>query len=73
MANARALVDAGAAILIPESRLDAAALAEQIEAVLSIPDAAVKMAHAALALARLDATARLVEMIETLAETGTKP
>lgn len=69
-ANARGLVDAEAAILIPESRLESAALAEQIEAVFSNPGAAVKMAHAALDTARPDATERLVEMVEGLAGRG---
>ncbi len=67
-ANARGLVDAGAAILIPESRLDPAALAAQIALVFENPDGAVKMAHASLALGRPDATARLVEMVEELAQ-----
>jgi len=66
-ANARGLVEAGAAILIPESRLASATLSEQIEAVLSNPGGAVKMAHAALAQGRPDATERLVEMVEALA------
>ena len=69
-ANARGLVNAGAAILIPESRLEPAALAEQIETVFLNPDAAVKMAHAALDTARPDATDRLVEMVEGLAGRG---
>ncbi len=66
-ANARGMVDAGAAILIPESKLDAAALAEQIKLVLRRTTGAVQMAHAALALGRPDATERLVEMVESLA------
>jgi len=65
--NARGLVDAGAAILIPEALLGPEALAEQIEAVFANPEAAVKMAHAALDQGRPDATERLVEMVETLA------
>ncbi len=69
-ANARGLVNAGAAILIPESRLEPASLAEQIENVFVNPDAAVKMAHAALDIARPDATDRLVEMVEGLAGRG---
>ena len=69
-ANARGLLDAGAAILIPESRLEPAALAEQIEAVFSNPTASVQMAHAALETARPDATERLVEMVEGLAGRG---
>ncbi|WP_212523598.1 UDP-N-acetylglucosamine--N-acetylmuramyl-(pentapeptide) pyrophosphoryl-undecaprenol N-acetylglucosamine transferase [Actibacterium sp. MT2.3-13A] len=66
-ANARGLVEAGGAILIPESMLDAATLAEHIAAILSNPEAAVQMAHGALAHGRPDATERLVEMVETLA------
>ena len=66
-ANARALVEADAAILIPESLLEPDTLAAHISAVFSNPDAAVKMAHAALALGRPDATDRLVEMVEGVA------
>ncbi|MCX8509621.1 MAG: UDP-N-acetylglucosamine--N-acetylmuramyl-(pentapeptide) pyrophosphoryl-undecaprenol N-acetylglucosamine transferase, partial [Rhodobacteraceae bacterium] len=46
-ANARGLVTAGAAILLPEKKLDSPTLAAQIAAVLSQPEGAVKMAHAA--------------------------
>lgn len=70
-ANARALVQAGAAIMIPEAALDAAALAAQMTAVLTNPDAAVKMSQAALAAARPDATGRLVALVEELAEKDT--
>ncbi len=69
-ANARSLVAADAAILIPESLLEPASLAAHIHAVLSNPDAAVKMAHAALAKGRPDATERLVELVEGLAGKG---
>ena len=68
--NARGLVEADAAIMIPESMLAPDTLAEQIEAVLSNPDAAVKIAHAALAQGRPDATDRLVELVEELADLG---
>ena len=71
-ANARGLVEADAAIKIPESQLDADALAAQIEAIISNPDAASQMAKAALSCGRPDATERLVEMVETLADTGPK-
>jgi UDP-N-acetylglucosamine--N-acetylmuramyl-(pentapeptide) pyrophosphoryl-undecaprenol N-acetylglucosamine transferase len=47
-ANARGLVAAGAAILIPESRLDSTTLAGEVARVLTNPAAAVRMAHAAL-------------------------
>ena len=66
-ANARAMVEAGAAIMIPESRLTPEALADAAETVLSQPDAAVRMAHAALAQAVPDATERLVEIVERVA------
>ncbi len=71
-ANARGLVEADAAILIPEKRLDPATLSEQIASVLQNPQAAVAMAHAALTQARPDATERLVEMVEALAEAERK-
>jgi UDP-N-acetylglucosamine--N-acetylmuramyl-(pentapeptide) pyrophosphoryl-undecaprenol N-acetylglucosamine transferase len=71
-ANARALVDAGAAILFPESLLTPDALATQIDAVLSNSAGAVKMAHAALATGLPDATDRLVEMVEALANPRSK-
>jgi UDP-N-acetylglucosamine--N-acetylmuramyl-(pentapeptide) pyrophosphoryl-undecaprenol N-acetylglucosamine transferase len=66
-ANARGLVEAGAAILIPESRVDAATLAEQITAVLTNPAAANYMARAALEMGAPDATERLVALVEELA------
>ncbi|MCV2881329.1 UDP-N-acetylglucosamine--N-acetylmuramyl-(pentapeptide) pyrophosphoryl-undecaprenol N-acetylglucosamine transferase [Actibacterium sp. XHP0104] len=66
-ANARGLVEAEAAILIPESRLEPAALCEQIGAILSHPQAAVKMAHGALAYGLPDATTRLAAVVEDLA------
>lgn len=70
-ANARGLVDAGAAVLIPEKALDPAALAAQVGAVLTQSDAAVTMAHHALAQARPDATERLVALVEELAKEHT--
>ena len=66
-ANARALVEAGGAILIPESKLDPASLAEQIVTVLQHPDIAVKMAHSALNAGRPDAAERLARLVEGLA------
>ena len=62
-ANARGLVSAEGAILIPESALDAATLSAHIAAVLSNPQAAEQMAANALAQARPDATARLVDLV----------
>jgi len=67
-ANARGLVAAGGAILIPESLLDAGALALQVARVLGDPKAATQMAHAALGHGIPDATERLVAMVEALAK-----
>jgi UDP-N-acetylglucosamine--N-acetylmuramyl-(pentapeptide) pyrophosphoryl-undecaprenol N-acetylglucosamine transferase len=68
-ANARGLVDAEAAILIPEKQLDAGTLAAQIEIILTQPKAAERMARNALSQGRPDATLRLVDLVETLART----
>ncbi len=69
-ANARGLVEAQAAILIPESKLTPALLSEQIANVLDHPAGAVKMAEAALSQGIPDATKRLVALVEEL--TGAK-
>jgi UDP-N-acetylglucosamine--N-acetylmuramyl-(pentapeptide) pyrophosphoryl-undecaprenol N-acetylglucosamine transferase len=66
-ANARGLVDAGAAVLAPESTLDAASLSRQIADILSDPHKAETMARAALGTGKPDATARLVALVEALA------
>jgi len=66
-ANARALVDAQAAVLIPESRLDPAALSEQIAAVLGAPDGALQMANAALRTGKPEAAEELAALVEDLA------
>ena len=67
-ANARGLVDANAAVLIPESKLDPDTLNQHIGAVLGDSSAATKMANAALSTGRPDATERLAEMVVTLAQ-----
>ncbi|MEO1308737.1 MAG: UDP-N-acetylglucosamine--N-acetylmuramyl-(pentapeptide) pyrophosphoryl-undecaprenol N-acetylglucosamine transferase, partial [Pseudomonadota bacterium] len=61
-ANARSLVDAQAAILMPESQLTPQNVAEQVLAVLNQPEAALQMSHAALDQSRPNATERLVEL-----------
>lgn len=71
-ANARQLVDAGAAILMPESQFEVDTLAAQIEAVLSNEQGAIQMANAALACGVPDATERLVALVEKLANTDDK-
>ncbi|GGD42643.1 UDP-N-acetylglucosamine--N-acetylmuramyl-(pentapeptide) pyrophosphoryl-undecaprenol N-acetylglucosamine transferase [Sinisalibacter lacisalsi] len=66
-ANARGLVEAGAAILLPETKLDAAALSDQIALVLGDPQGAEQMAASALGQGRPDATEALVALVEGLA------
>ncbi len=67
-ANARGLVAAEGAILIPEAALSPQALARHMATVLGNPDIAARMAAGARAYGRPDATARLVELVETLAQ-----
>ncbi len=67
-ANARGLSQIGGAVLIPESRLDVPTLSEHIGAILNDSEAATKMARAAQGAGRPDATDRLAEMVERLAE-----
>ncbi|KUF09159.1 UDP-N-acetylglucosamine--N-acetylmuramyl-(pentapeptide) pyrophosphoryl-undecaprenol N-acetylglucosamine transferase [Pseudoponticoccus marisrubri] len=66
-ANARALVEAGAAIKIPESRLDIDSLSESIRAILENEQGAIQMARAALGVARPEATEDLAALVEELA------
>lgn len=68
-ANARQLVDAGAAIMVPESQLHVDSLSEQIAGVLSSPETAQNMAQSALACGKPDATETLVALTLELAET----
>jgi len=66
-ANAKPLVEAGGAIRIPQSKFTPEALAEAIGTVLSQPEAADRMARAALSVGLPDATERLVALVEELA------
>jgi UDP-N-acetylglucosamine--N-acetylmuramyl-(pentapeptide) pyrophosphoryl-undecaprenol N-acetylglucosamine transferase len=52
MLNARFMADAGAAVVIPDSELTPARLAEEVERLLVDPARAAAMASAALAVAR---------------------
>ena len=70
IANARGLVDADAAILIPESALAPETLSEQIAAVLGAPSAAGQMAAAALSCGKPEATQDLVALVEELSQQG---
>jgi UDP-N-acetylglucosamine--N-acetylmuramyl-(pentapeptide) pyrophosphoryl-undecaprenol N-acetylglucosamine transferase len=65
-ANAKGLVDAGAAFVIVENALDAGSLAGHIAAILEDPARAEVMARAALGEGKPDATARLVALVEAL-------
>jgi UDP-N-acetylglucosamine--N-acetylmuramyl-(pentapeptide) pyrophosphoryl-undecaprenol N-acetylglucosamine transferase len=70
-ANARGLVAAGGAILIPESQLSVETMAEQIASVLDNPDGALQMARAAHSVGKPEANETLAQMVETLAQKGT--
>jgi UDP-N-acetylglucosamine--N-acetylmuramyl-(pentapeptide) pyrophosphoryl-undecaprenol N-acetylglucosamine transferase len=62
-ANARALVDAGAAWLLPESSLTAQTLAERLESLLGTPALLTRAAHCAAAVARHHAAERLADLV----------
>lgn len=66
-ANARGLVEAGAAVLMPEAALSPAALAEQMVAILTQPQLASRMAGAALAQSHPDAAEALAALVLELA------
>ena len=65
-ANARGLVDADAAVLMPESALDPASLSEQIMTILTTPGMAKRMAEKALGQGKPDAAPELAALIEQL-------
>lgn len=67
-ANARGLTEAGAAILVPESRLEVDTLSQQIATVLTNPQGAAKMMRAALECAVPDAPQKLADLVEALAD-----
>lgn len=67
-ANGRGLVEAGAAIMIPESTLTPEVLAEQIAAILDNPAGAAQMARASLALGRPEAAEVLADLVEGLGQ-----
>jgi UDP-N-acetylglucosamine--N-acetylmuramyl-(pentapeptide) pyrophosphoryl-undecaprenol N-acetylglucosamine transferase len=69
-ANARGLVEADAAVMIPESRLTPDTLAQAIETILTQPAAADAMAQAALSVGVPDAATRLAALVEELARKG---
>lgn len=63
-ANARALVDADAAVLVPDAQLDAVRLATEAERLLGEPDLLARMASNARAIARSDAGERVARLVE---------
>lgn len=72
-ANARGLVEAGAAVLLSEENFTAESLSASINKILSSPDQANTMARAALSCGKPDATERLVDLVESLSVTPPKP
>jgi UDP-N-acetylglucosamine--N-acetylmuramyl-(pentapeptide) pyrophosphoryl-undecaprenol N-acetylglucosamine transferase len=68
--NALALVDAGAAVVLPDAECDAERLAVEVDALLGDADRLERMGAAASALARPDATARLADLVEEVARGG---
>ncbi|MEO1640411.1 MAG: UDP-N-acetylglucosamine--N-acetylmuramyl-(pentapeptide) pyrophosphoryl-undecaprenol N-acetylglucosamine transferase [Pseudomonadota bacterium] len=69
-ANAKKLVDAGGAVVMPEAEFEVAPLTEKLTAILSDEAGTLAMAQAALSCGVPDATARLVELVENLAKAG---
>lgn len=67
-ANARGLVAAGAAIVIPENELTPEVLAKQIETILTDGEGALNMANAALSQGKPEAARELADLVETLAD-----
>lgn len=65
-ANAKALVEAGGAFLMPEPELTAEGLSEHIKAILSDAEGAIAMAQAAAAQGKPDATQELAVLVESL-------
>lgn len=69
-ANARPLVDVGAAVVVPEKELTAASLAGHIAKFLSQPDLASRAAAASRKLGKPDAATALADLVEDLSGTA---
>jgi UDP-N-acetylglucosamine--N-acetylmuramyl-(pentapeptide) pyrophosphoryl-undecaprenol N-acetylglucosamine transferase len=67
-ANAAGLVQGGGAFMIREAELTPEVLAGHVGAILADPEGAAAMAEASRVRGRLDATDRLAELVERLAE-----
>ena len=70
--NARALVDAGGAIMITEDDFEVDALCAQLTQLMQQPDTLQTMAAAAASCGIVDATERLSDLVTTLAERKTE-
>lgn len=66
-ANARALVEAGAAVLVPDAELDVERLVAEVEALVEPADTLSAMAEHARALGRPDAAERVADLVEAAA------
>lgn len=62
-ANARALVDAGAAVMVVDDELDGARLRAEVEALIDHPDRLSDMATKAVSVARRDAAEAVVDLV----------
>ncbi len=71
-ANAQQLVQSGAAILMTEDEFEVAALTQTLTDFLTDEKGGLKMSQAATACGVPDATERLVQLVENLAEAGNK-
>ncbi|MGJ5618552.1 UDP-N-acetylglucosamine--N-acetylmuramyl-(pentapeptide) pyrophosphoryl-undecaprenol N-acetylglucosamine transferase [Sulfitobacter sp. MF3-043] len=69
-ANARGLVEAGAAIMVPESAATPESLGAQIQLILGDSDGALKMSLAAISIAKPEAAEALAQIVEELAKKG---
>lgn len=63
-ANARALVEAGAAVLVPDGELDGTRLRAEVEPLVADPGRRAAMSRAAAALAYPDAAERVADLVE---------
>jgi UDP-N-acetylglucosamine--N-acetylmuramyl-(pentapeptide) pyrophosphoryl-undecaprenol N-acetylglucosamine transferase len=67
-ANARHMVDAGAAVVVPDAELDGPRLAGEVEALLEAPERLSAMSNAARAAARPDAAERIADELLRLVQ-----
>jgi UDP-N-acetylglucosamine:LPS N-acetylglucosamine transferase len=66
--NALTLVDAGAAVLVPDVECEPARIDTEVSALLRAPDRLDAMSHTARTLAKPDAAARLADLVERAAD-----